>query len=281
MEGYHLVFSDMAFKRMCLIYDRAIDYAAEIYRRFFINSRPCDFEVSIDETATPTSPAQHFFVASELTARGIRPASIAPRFCGEFQKGIDYIGDLLQFEEEFAMHAAIARHFGYKLSIHSGSDKFSIFPIVGKYTRGHFHVKTTGTSWLVAMRIIAVHEPVLYREIHAYALSVFTEARRYYQVTADLNRIPPITSLPDDQLPDLFLQGDARQLIYITYGSILSAANPDGSPPFPGEAIPDLAETYQRICRTAGRALGQAPCRALQRLPRQYSLRTESQIDFD
>ena len=233
VEGYRLEFSPMAFKRMCLIYGAAIDFAAEMYQRFFAVSHPCDFEISIDETATPTDPAQHFFIASELTARGVKAASIAPRFCGEFQKGIDYIGDIAQFEQEFAVHAAIARHFGYKISVHSGSDKFTVFPAVGKYTQGRFHVKTAGTSWLMAMQIIAVHEPALYREIHAYALdTAFAEARKYYHVTTDLDRISPLASLEDDQLPALFQQDDVRQLIHITYGQILGAANPDGSSRF-------------------------------------------------
>ena len=69
-----------------------------------------------------------------------------------FRKGIDYIGDLGQFEEELRF-TQIASHFGYKLSIHSGSDKFSVFPIIGKYAEAAgYHVKTAGTNWLEALR---------------------------------------------------------------------------------------------------------------------------------
>lgn len=225
-----ITYDKAAFMRICLIYNKAIEFAASVYQKFFTGQTPLDFEVSIDETATPTTPAQHFYVANELFARGAHPATIAPRFCGEFQKGIDYMGDLAQFEKEFAEHAAIADHFGYKISVHSGSDKFSVFRIVGKYTHGRFHVKTAGTNWLEAMAIVAEHCPALYREVHQFALETgFQEAKKYYHVTTDLTKIPALDTLTDAQLPQLFEQNDARQLIHITYGVILSCKNEDGS----------------------------------------------------
>ena len=97
IEGNVISFPEDAFRRTCLIYSKAIDHAEHIYFTY-IKGRAVDFEVSIDETVTPTTPAQHYFVASELARRGIKVATVAPRFCGEFQKGIDYIGDLAQFE---------------------------------------------------------------------------------------------------------------------------------------------------------------------------------------
>lgn len=231
LGGIRLSFDKIAFARMYLIYSEAIDFAVAMYERYFAQSKdPLDFEMSIDETATPTEPAQHYFVANELIRRGVKLATIAPRFCGEFQKGIDYIGDLAQFEAEFAVHAAIADHFGYKISVHSGSDKFSVFSIVGKYTSGRFHLKTAGTNWLEAMRVIAKYEPALYREIHAYALDyAFAEAKKYYHVTTCLGNIPALDTLTDDRLPDLFQNNDARQLIHITYGLILTEKNVDGT----------------------------------------------------
>jgi hypothetical protein len=134
---------------------------------------------------------------------------------------------------EFEQHAEIADYFGYKISIHSGSDKFSVFPIVGRHTGGRFHLKTAGTSWLEAMAVIADNEPELYREIHAFALEEgFKSAKDFYNVSADLSRIPQLDSLSDGELRQLFEQDDARQLIHITYGAILSAKNPDGSDRF-------------------------------------------------
>ncbi|MDR0623770.1 MAG: tagaturonate epimerase family protein [Treponema sp.] len=225
-----LSFTEGDLKRIAAIYGGAIDFAADMYNRFLADGTyDADFEISIDETSTPTTPLEHFFVARELIDAGVSFATMAPRFCGEFQKGIDYIGDLAQFDKEIKIHAAIARHFGYKLSIHSGSDKFSVFPSIGRETRGVFHVKTAGTNWLEAMRVAAAADPGLYREVHAYALSVFDEAGKYYHVTTDLNKIPPLDSLTDEELPGLFNNNDARQLIHITYGLILNKKNPGGS----------------------------------------------------
>ena len=227
IEGIDISFDEDELKRDLWIYGEAIDFVHRIYNEY-IKKHNVNFEISIDETQTPTTPAQHFFVANELTRRGIKMDTVAPRFCGEFQKGIDYIGDVQQFEEELKVHTAIARHFGYKLSIHSGSDKFSIFSLIGKYTQGQFHVKTAGTNWLEAMRVIAGVAPGLYREIHQYALEVFDDARKYYHITPDLNRIPKLEDLQDEELVNLFKQNDARQLIHITYGHILNAKDKNG-----------------------------------------------------
>jgi hypothetical protein len=223
-------FTEIELKRCILTYGKAIDFAVEVYDNYIKNNQnEVNFEISIDETATPTSPTQHFFVASELKRHGVKCDTVAPRFCGEFQKGIDYIGDIQQFEQEMKVHAAIARHFGYKLSIHSGSDKFSIFEIVGKYTKGNFHVKTAGTNWLEAMKVVAICDPKLYREVHKYALSRFEDAKAFYHVTTDINKIPDLDSMQDFELKELFANNDSRQLIHITYGFILSAKDKDGN----------------------------------------------------
>ena len=229
VEGTEIFFQPDEFRRICLIYNKAIDFAVAIYDQFFRGEKVLDFEISIDETMTPTTPAQHFYVASELIRRGVQPQTVAPRFCGEFQKGIDYIGDLAQFDVEFDIHAKIARHFGYKISVHSGSDKFSVFESVGRYTRGNFHIKTAGTNWLEAMAVVAEQDPALYREIHQYALdTAFTEATKYYHVTTNLDNIPGLDTLTDRELPSLFANNNARQLIHITYGLILSEKQEGG-----------------------------------------------------
>jgi hypothetical protein len=229
-EGVVLSFTGEELKAIVGIYGEAIDFAVAMYRRFFKSGKyKADFEISIDETSTPTTPLQHYFVARELIDAGVSFATMAPRFCGEFQKGVDYIGDLNQFKKEIKVHAAIARHFKYKLSIHSGSDKFSVFPSIGKETQHIFHVKTAGTNWLEAMRVVAEVDPALYREVHKYALSVFDEARKYYHVTTDLKKIPKVNTVRDADLPKLFENNDSRQLIHITYGLILNYKNADGS----------------------------------------------------
>ena len=88
-----------------------------------------ELEVSVDETEQPTSHAEHVYIASGLKRLGVKWVSLAPRFIGRFEKGVDYIGSVSAFENDIAGHAAIARQLGpYKLSLHSGSDKFSIYP---------------------------------------------------------------------------------------------------------------------------------------------------------
>lgn len=231
VNGMELRFEKNQLMRIIETYNEAIEFAVSVYKNYFAGkTNPPDFEISIDETGTPTTPQQHFYIANELYSAGVSVATIAPRFCGEFQKGIDYIGDLTQFEKELKQHVAIAEHFGYKLSVHSGSDKFSVFPAVGRNLNGRFHVKTAGTNWLEAMAVIAEHCPALYREVHEFALNTaFAEAKKYYHVTTDLSKIPALDTLTDEELPTLFTQNDARQLIHITYGLILTEKNPDGS----------------------------------------------------
>ncbi len=232
-NGSIIEFRPNDLKEIILTYYKAVSYAISIFNEYIKNyQREVDFEISIDETMTSTSPESHFFVASELAAAGVRVASIAPRFCGEFQKGIDYIGVVAQFEKEFKIHASIAENFGYKLSIHSGSDKFSTFPIIGEKTQGRYHLKTAGTNWLEAVRVIAMKAPGLYREMHSFALGVLDEAKKYYHIGADVRNIPDIDSLSDNRLPELMNKPDSRQVMHITYGLILLAKNPDGSPLF-------------------------------------------------
>ncbi|MCL2805207.1 MAG: tagaturonate epimerase family protein [Treponema sp.] len=230
IEGISIEFSEDELKQCAAIYEGAIIHATEIYKQFFASGKyDADFEISIDETVSVTTPLQHFFVARELLDAGVSFATVAPRFCGEFQKGIDYIGDIAQFEKEIKVHAAIARHLGYKLSIHSGSDKFSVFPIIGRETKGKWHVKTAGTNWLEAMRVVAITDPALYREVHSYALGAFDEARKYYHVTTDMAKLPDLKTVKDEDLPKLFENNEVRQVIHITYGLILSLKNSSGS----------------------------------------------------
>jgi hypothetical protein len=228
-SGLTIPFTAPMLHRFTVIYQEAIDFAIKVYQEVIKPAaHQVDFEMSIDETMTPTEPSAHFFVAYQLIKAGVKVNSLAPRFCGEFQKGIDYIGDLDQFEREFKEHYQIAAHFGYKISVHSGSDKFSVFPIIGRESHGCYHLKTAGTNWLEAVRVIIAVDPALYREIHTFGLNHFEEATKYYHVTTDLNKIPDLSSLTDDQLPELMNQNDARQLLHITYGLILKAKDAHG-----------------------------------------------------
>jgi hypothetical protein len=225
-------FDKASVKRNTLLFHRAVDFTEEIYEwiRSKTGKQPLiDFEVSIDETPFPTSPENHFFFILQLNHRGVRIDSLAPRFIGEFQKGVNYRGDIEAFRREFYQHVLIAEDDGnYKISIHSGSDKFFVFPHMGELAGGRLHLKTAGTSWLEAMRLVALINPSLYREIHQYALSKFEEASTLYHVTTDLYRIPRLEDLSDHDLPSLLDQDDSRQLLHITYGFLLNAKTPDG-----------------------------------------------------
>jgi len=225
--GFSIQFDEEGLKRNVLLFHKAIDFTEEVYE--LVRSRsggqdPIDFEISIDETPFPTSAENHLFFIVEFNYRGIQINSLAPRFIGEFQKGVDYRGDLSDFREQFYQHVIIAQDFGnYKISIHSGSDKFSIFPAIGEMAKNGLHLKTAGTSWLEAMHLISLTNPSLFREMHQFALSVFQEASKLYHVTAELDRIPKIETLQDRELPSLLEQDDSRQLLHITYGYLLNA----------------------------------------------------------
>jgi hypothetical protein len=219
--GEVITFEREELARIALIYGEAVEHAARLYRAGVKVRKEFDFELSIDETETPTLPAAHLFVAMEMKNRGIPVASLAPRFVGEFQKGIDYIGDQDRFGETLRIHAALARHFGYRLSIHSGSDKFAVFPIIGRHTLGRFHLKTAGTNWLQALLVLARREPAFFRTLYSIALERYPKARRYYHITPRLEDLPDPSSVKDGELPGLLDVPDARQVLHISYGEIL------------------------------------------------------------
>ena len=220
--GEEYVFSKVELIRCALIYHRAVDFVLKVYSQCIRKEEHViDFELSIDETESVTTAQGHLFVAMELEYYGVEVTSLAPRFIGEFQKGIDYMGDISQFEQQLNQHAAIADHFGYKLSIHSGSDKFSVFPLIGQYTAGRLHLKTSGTNWLEALRTIAVKNPTLYRRIHQKALEYFNQAKTFYHVSADPDKIDDLHSIKDENLMDYLDDDNSRQLLHITYGFVL------------------------------------------------------------
>ena len=212
-------FDSETLLRAVVKYAGAIRHAAAMYWRLSDLKESFDFEVSVDETDSPTSPLEHYFIASELTRRGVRFTSLAPRFVGRFEKGVDYIGDLELLDAEMAKHAAVTAHFGtYKISLHSGSDKFSVYPLIRKHWGDRLHVKTAGTSYLEALRTLAVVEPELFEHIWALALECYESDRASYHVSARVALVPVGLSLPD--LLDDF---HARQILHVTFGSALAA----------------------------------------------------------
>lgn len=223
--------SALEVKRAIVKYGRAVAHTERmaLHIEKTIPGRLHDLEMSVDETDNPTTPIEHLFVGLELKRRGIKVHSLALRFIGEFQKGIDYIGDLKEFEKSFAVQFAIAKHCGpYKMSIHSGSDKFSIFPIIGRIAGTLVHEKTAGTSYLEALRAVAKVNAPLFREIAAFALQRYDTDRATYHVAEKLDRLPDIAKLPDKDLETLFDNNHARQLLHVTFGSVLNEKTADG-----------------------------------------------------
>lgn len=228
-EEVTVVFDEATLLRCAVKYGAAVAHVAALYRHLerAAGSRPFEVEVSVDETDQPTTHAQHIYLTHELKRLGVRWLSLAPRFVGRFEKGVDYIGDVGAFEKDIAGHAAIARAFGpYKLSLHSGSDKFSIYPLAMRETRGMVHLKTAGTSYLEALRTIAHTEPGLLREIYTFARSRYAVDRLSYHVSAEPSRAPTPQSVSD--WPGLLEQFDAREILHVTYGSVVALKAGDG-----------------------------------------------------
>lgn len=164
-------------------------------------------EVSIDETDQPQTPVELFLILVMLAGEEVPAQTIAPKFTGRFNKGVDYIGDVGVFAREFDQNLHVLAHavseLGFpetlKLSVHSGSDKFSIYPVIREALERHgcgLHVKTAGTTWLE--EVIGLADAGgdclgLAREIYAGAYAHFDELTAPYATVVDIDRV----ALPD------------------------------------------------------------------------------------
>ncbi|QIK69300.1 hypothetical protein G7062_02885 [Erysipelothrix sp. HDW6C] len=242
-----VTFTKESLMQSVLIYAKAIDFSHMIYEKQIVG-RPIDFEISIDETDVPTTPENHFFYGNELKIRNVIVSTMAPRFCGEFQKGIDYIGDIEQFAVEYRIHEAIAEYFGYTVSVHSGSDKFSVFPTVGTVSKRGWHVKTAGTNWLEALRVIALCEPKLMIEIYDFALENLDKAKAYYHINATREMGIALETVSATNAESLLNDDMTRQILHVTYGLILSEKR-DGNAVFK-DRIYDVLNTNFAVYQT-------------------------------
>jgi hypothetical protein len=159
-------------------------------------------EVSMDETDAPQTPPELLIILTALADEGVKAQTIAPKFTGRFNKGVDYVGKLSQFEKEFNDDLAVIAHavskYGLpsnlKLSVHSGSDKFSLYPIIRRClerSKAGLHLKTAGTTWLE--ELIGLAEAggeglVLAKEMYAYALEHVEELCAPYASVIDIKR---------------------------------------------------------------------------------------------
>ncbi|MBC7221282.1 hypothetical protein H5T55_07460 [Candidatus Bipolaricaulota bacterium] len=221
--GRKLRFTEDGLARAAVKYGEAVAFAAQMYRALRTRlPHGFDFELSVDETETPTTPIEHLFIALELRQHDVVLASLAPCFPGEMEKAVDYRGDLEAFRDALRAHVAIAQAMGpYRISLHSGSDKFRLYPILAEEAGDLWHVKTAGTSYLVALEIVARFAPALFRDIVRLALSRFATDRASYHVSADPRRMPDLERVPDRELPALPADCDARQVLHVTFGSVL------------------------------------------------------------
>jgi hypothetical protein len=187
----------------------AVQEAGRIYRHLEGKKGRDNFvtEVSVDETDAPQNPVELFLIVAMIGEERIPIQTIAPKFTGRFNKGVDYVGDLAQFEKEFdedlSVIAFAVREFRFadslKLSVHSGSDKFSIYPIINRLIKKHnagLHVKTAGTTWLE--EVIGLAESggeglALVKEVYAQAHEHFAELAAPYSTVIDIEA----TKLPD------------------------------------------------------------------------------------
>jgi hypothetical protein len=182
----------------------AVQEAGKIYRRIEALKGAGTFvaEVSMDEVNEAQSPVELFFILSAIAAEGIPARTIAPKFTGRFNKGVDYVGDVerfaVEFEEDLLVIDHAVKEFGMeadlKLSIHSGSDKFSIYPVMGRlikrYDKG-IHVKTAGTTWLEEVIGLALGNDNGRRiaaDVYAGALGRFDELCAPYATVIDIDR---------------------------------------------------------------------------------------------
>jgi hypothetical protein len=171
-----------------------------------------------------------------LKRRGVRNfVSLAPRFVGDMEKGIDYRGDVKEFERTLRQHVAVARGYGpYKLSLHSGSDKFSIYPVFGRVCGDLLHVKTAGTSYLEALRVVVRTDPTLFGEIAAFSHGRFATDRATYHIStteAETSRLPRAGSAKELERPYLD-ERPGRQLLHVTFGSVLTQGKRAGGGTF-------------------------------------------------
>lgn len=182
----------------------AVREAGKIYRHIAAAQRGAEFvtEVSMDETATPQTPAELFLILAAIAEEKIPANTIAPKFTGRFNKGVDYVGDVAVFTREFEQDLAVlklaVREFGLpddlKLSVHSGSDKFSLYgPIreLLKRTGSGVHLKTAGTTWLeelIGLAQAGGDGLALAKQVYAQAHARIDELTPPYATVIDIDQ---------------------------------------------------------------------------------------------
>jgi tagaturonate epimerase len=238
-NGSSFTIDEKATMRCAVKYGKAIKHAIELAKYILdVNAkagRNAELELSVDETPQPTTLAEHYIIADQFRRHDVQLISLAPRFVGEFEKGVDYKGGLAALERSLEAHASLARILGpYKLSLHSGSDKLSLYPILARTTGGAFHVKTAGTSYLEALRVAARHDENLFREIVDMGRQYYDRDKATYHVSAEVAKLSATSEVSDaSQLESIYLErwadvpagcgftAPGRQVLHCTFGTVL------------------------------------------------------------
>jgi len=244
--GHPLVVTDELLRKIASKFLAATKQAAEIYTFLKEEKGAENFvtEVSMDEVESPQTPVELLFILKMLADKGVPVQTIAPKFTGRFNKGVDYTGDLDQFAKEFEEDVLVldycVKEFGLpaeiKLSVHSGSDKFSIYPIMAavilKHDKG-LHVKTAGTTWLeevIGLAVAGGDGLVLAKQIYANSLGRKDELCAPYADVIDIDESKlPSTAEVNSWSSDKFANTlrhipghpdynpNFRQLIHVAY----------------------------------------------------------------
>jgi hypothetical protein len=214
-------------------------------------------EISLDEGESTTAIDEITRLLSVLKEKHVIIDEIAPRFPGYFEKAIDYyrdikdkkrICDTSDFEKYLKQLADAANANQFRVCIHSGSDKFSIYPIVSKILQKNFHLKTAGTYYLEDLKILARHDTALFLEIFAHSSAQFARDRASYELSANPDEIPDIKKLEGAEIARLLQSGQGndnlRQVLHVTYGSILTARDETGKPLFGGRIEKVLRDNF-------------------------------------
>ncbi len=238
-SGAKIELSEEACMRAAVKYGSAIQRTLSMgdYIKSVHDAKGLDYEIelSVDETDQPTTLAEHYIIADQCLRGGMKLVSLAPRFIGELEKGVDYKGDVDALEASLNDHAAISELLGpYKLSLHSGSDKISMYAALARATKGRFHVKTAGTSYLEALRVVARHDEALFRRIVQFGRDHYDVDKATYHVSATNAAVPTGDGLDAKKLEQVYLECWAdvpqgvgftepgRQILHCTFGSTLT-----------------------------------------------------------
>jgi len=217
IAGY--TFTEGELTKSAVVYESSMNQVIHFDSILKSKLQAYDLEISIDEGSRDTTPEDHIYVAEYLHRSDLSFTSLAPKFPGEFQKGIEYMGNMDELAKSMHIHGAIAKNIGgYRLSLHSGSDKFSVYPLYAQSTESNFHIKTSGTSWLEAVRLIASTDTKFFAELYSICLENLIESKKAYHVYITPAHFP--VEVPAD-IMTFFDLNEVRQLFHISYGVLL------------------------------------------------------------